>query len=354
MSSAVPGRDPVETAAALERWFGERLGVADPVVSELSVPKAGFSNETILGSLSCTDGAGRHDRPFVLRIEPTSHQLFVQPDAMRQAQVMTALGGSVPVPTVWLTETRSDILGAPFFVMDRVFGRIPSDVPSWHRRGWTVDLAPQERARLHDGALVALAQLHAVDTSVGKLRFLDPVGAGSTALARQLSQLREFYEWCEPVRRYGADVIDAAMQYVITEMPDDDRQSIVWGDARVGNIVFADDLSVAALLDWEGATLGPPEVDVAWWVMFDEFLCEANGLTRLDGVPDRRGTLDGYEEVAGRALVDIGYYEVLAGLQFALINSRLAHLLITSGKAPEAVAAEFVTRVTGIMKRGLP
>ena len=65
-------------------------------------------------------------------------------------------------------------------------------------------------------------------------------------------------------------------------------------------MVFADDLSVAAMLDWEGATLGPPEIDVAWWVMFDEFLCEANGLTRLSGVHDRSATLQRYAELAGQ------------------------------------------------------
>jgi aminoglycoside phosphotransferase (APT) family kinase protein len=110
---------------------------------------------------------------------------------------------------------------------------------------------------------------------------------------------------------------------------------------------------VAALLDWEGASLGPPEVDVAWWAMFDEFLCEAQGLPRLPGVHDRAGTYARYEELAGAPLRDIEYYEVLVGLQLSLINSRLADLLISSGKVPEPVAAEYVTRVAGITQRSL-
>ena len=107
------------------------------------------------------------------------------------------------------------------------------------------------------------------------------------------------------------------------------------------------------MLDWEGATLGPPEVDVTWWVMFDEFLCEAQGLTRLDGVHDRLATFARYEELAGAPLRDVGYYEVLAGLQLSLINSRLADLLVSTGKAPESVAAEIVTRVTELTRRAL-
>lgn len=353
----MPTRDPVETARTLERWLTARLAADGVTVSDLSVPKAGFSNETILGTAKWIDaGAADHEIEFVLRIEPTGHQLFVEPDALRQAEVMTALDGHVPVPKIWLTEPDGSVLGAPFFMMERVHGRIPGDVPSWHRKGWTVDLAPADRTRLHDNALRQLANLHAVDTEPAEFRFLetaDDTHSHGSALARYIGHLHTWYQWCQPVRRYGTDVIDAAMQFVTDEMPTDARQSVVWGDARVGNIIFADDLSVAAMLDWEGATLGPPEIDVAWWVMFDEFLCEANGLTRLDGVANRVQTFERYEQFSGRQLQHIGYFEVLAGLTLSLINSRLADLLITTGKAPEPFAAEIVTRVTEITNRSL-
>jgi aminoglycoside phosphotransferase (APT) family kinase protein len=354
MSSAVAGRDLVETARALEDWLVGRLdGVADSlVVSELSVPKAGFSNETICGHVQWNSAHGAEARDFVVRIEPTSHQLFVEPDAMRQARVMSELAGRVPVPNIWLTETSSDPLGAPFFLMDRVHGRIPGDVPSWHKRGWTTELDSAQRFELHDNALRALAALHAIDTNDAAFEFLLTPGDG-TPLQRYVNHVAAWHEWCLPVLRHDVDTINAAMRYVLDAVPRDARRSIVWGDARVGNIVFGDDLSVAAMLDWEGATLGPPEIDVAWWVMFDEFLCEANGLTRLAGVPDRRGTLARYSEIAGHPLRDIEYYEVLAGLQFSLINSRLAHLLITSGSAPESFVDEFVYRTTAITRRSL-
>jgi aminoglycoside phosphotransferase (APT) family kinase protein len=352
MSAAVPRRDPVETAGVLETWLGERLGASSVVVSDLSVPKAGFSNETILGRADWTDSSGACVRDFALRVEPTSHQLFVAPDAMRQARVMSELAGRVPVPTIWLTEVGSGVLGAPFFLMDRVHGRIPGDVPSWHKKGWTTELDEDQRRALHDNALHALAALHAIDTDDAAFEFLETPGTGSP-LRRYVNHVAAWHEWCRPVLRRDVDVIDAAMKYVLDAVSDDPRRSIVWGDARVGNIVFADDMSVAAMLDWEGATLGPPEIDVAWWVMFDEFLCEAHGLTRLAGVPDRSGTLHRYEEITGRALRDIEFYEVLAGLQFSLINSRLAHLLIETGSAPHAFVDEFVYRTTTITRRSL-
>ncbi|MHB8463924.1 MAG: phosphotransferase family protein [Acidimicrobiales bacterium] len=352
MSAASGRRDLDATRLALESWLGARLATVDVTVCDLSVPKAGFSNETILGRASWVDDAGKAaERSFVLRIEPSDHQLFVRPDAIRQARVMEGLAGAVPVPKVWLTESDRSFLGAPFFLMDRVVGRIPSDVPSWHRRGWTTELDPARRARLCDNGLIALAELHRVDWHES-LRFLEPHGSG-TALDGYVTHVEEWYQWCGPVRLYGADVIDAAMKYVRDEMPDDDRARVVWGDARVGNIIYGDDLSVAAMLDWESASIGPPEIDVAWWVMFDEYLCEAQGLARLDGAPGRGATLARYEELSGRALANIEYYEVLAGLVFALINSRLADSFIRSGVLRPGEAAELVTRVTDMTARRL-
>lgn len=348
MSLAVPTRDPSETAAALERWLPDRLGVGSLRVGDLTVPKAGFSNETIVGTAAWDGGS----LEFVLRVQPTGHQLFVEPDALRQARVMTVLTGDVPVPPILATEPDPAVLGAPFFLMPRVPGRIPGDVPSWHRRGWTTELTPEQRARLHDAALGALVRLHHVDTAAPELAFLERPGAG-TPLERHVAHLAHWHEWCRPVLRYDADVIAEAMRYVQAEQPADDRRAVVWGDARVGNMIFADDLSVAALLDWEEATLGPPEIDVAWWAMFDEFLCEAQGYERLAGVPDRQATFASYEELSGVALRDIEYYGVLAGLQLCLINSRLADLLVATGKAPEPVAAEFVTRVAAMTAAAL-
>jgi aminoglycoside phosphotransferase (APT) family kinase protein len=357
VSEAVPTRDPVETATTLERWLGAQLGAEPVSVSDLSIPKAGFSNETIVGRAVWTADSRSHVKEFVLRIEATEHQLYLDSDALRQAEVIDVLAGHVPVPELWLSEGDSAVLGAPFFMMGRVHGRIPGDVPCWHKRGWTFDLEPSKQRLVHDNALHALAELHAIDTSGDEFNFInDGVGhvdSGGTELERYVARLERWRDWVDPVVRYGVDTIDEALAFARSELPSDDRRGFVWGDARMGNIIFSDDLAVAALLDWEAARLGPPEIDVAWWVMFDEFLCEASGLTRLPGVHDRLATFERYEEITGVGLENLGYCEVLAGLQLALINSSLADLLIRTGKAPEAMAIEFVTRVTDITRRAL-
>jgi len=355
MSTAVPRRDPDETSRRLAEWMTARLGVEQVVVSDLSVPRAGFSNETILATARYSrDGVTSIDE-VVLRVEPTSHQLFLVPDALRQAAVMRVLAPHVPVPEVLLTESDPTVLGAPFYVMRRVHGRVTPDIPSWHQKGWATALTDDERGRLHDNGLRALVALHTIDTSSDEFGFLETPGTGS-ALARFVNQIVTMFEWCEPVRVHDNHVLEEAMSFVRAEMPRDELRAVLWGDARMGNIMFgdgpADSLEVAVLMDWEGATLGPTGFDLAWWAMFDEFLSTTLGVARLGGVPDREGTYRRYSDLGGTAR-DLGYYDVMAPLMFALINSRLAALLVENGTSTAEFAKSIVTRVTGLIRQAL-
>jgi aminoglycoside phosphotransferase (APT) family kinase protein len=110
----------------------------------------------------------------------------------------------------------------------------------------------------------------------------------------------------------------------------------MWGDARLGNLVFAD-LTAVAVLDWEMAALGPAEADLAWFLYLDRHLCEGIGADRLAGLPGRTATISRYAELVGRELDDLAYYEVFAGFRFALIAARLAELATTHGIVPAGV-----------------
>src|ERR1700731_1615534 len=157
---------PMSQLAARESlggWLSRELAAQDcrdAAIQDLSAPGAGYSGKTVFATVSCTgqDGAERVQE-LVFRVQVPDQQLFVAPDALRQARVMSALAGrpGVPVPAIRFTETDPQVLGAPFYVMDRVRGRVPGDVPSWHRKGWTVDLTPAERTRLHDNGFSAPA-----------------------------------------------------------------------------------------------------------------------------------------------------------------------------------------------------
>ncbi|HVY10861.1 MAG TPA: phosphotransferase family protein [Mycobacteriales bacterium] len=329
-------------------------GCDDLSVGDLSTPSAGFSGQTMLFAASWRDAAGeQHSHDLVLRMQSSDHQVYLSADAVRQARTMQALArfAGVAVPHVRFVEPDSSALGAPFYVMDRVDGRVPVDVPSWHSRGWTVDLDRARRSELYDNGLSAMIALHRVDRREG-LEFLAEPGEG-TALARHVAMVRRWYDACEPGRRYGREVLATALEMVGDLMPADDAEVVIWGDARMGNIVFADDLSVAAMLDWEAATTGPPGLDLGWWLMFENLLCEARGGRRLEGIADRGGTIRRYSELGGGSIGDVDYYELLADVGIMLITSVIADNAVRSGTIPLAESSAYPNRIIAMMQTSI-
>lgn len=327
----------------LRAWLPHRLTTADATafnISEFTAPPAGYSGKTAFFTASWTDGSGTvHADDLVLRTQADDHQLFTTPDAPRQAEVMQRLGAQgIPVPDVIGIERDASILGSPFYVMRRVRGRTPPDVPSWHKRGWTVDLSSDERQLLCHNGLRALVDVHRVDDS-DTLRFLRGDGDVSrTALQRYLDKLAGWYDWCRDNLVVGADTLAQAIEVIQLSAPDNSAETVVWGDARVGNMCFGDDLSVVALFDWETAGTGPPDIDLGWWLMFERFLCEALGFTRLPGVPDDDEFVRRYLQFGGTLTGDIVYYQLVAAFVLSLINNRLARLLVRDGlDAPTAM-----------------
>ncbi|MBM7368836.1 phosphotransferase family protein [Gordonia hydrophobica] len=341
----------------LNSWLPEHIapGSSDFEISDFSAPDAGYSGKTVFLTATWTDATGtRQEADLVLRMQAADHQLFTTPDAPRQAEIMQRLGGmaGIAVPEIMWIEHDPSVLGAPFYLMRRVTGRTPSDVPSWHKRGWTTELSPEQRGLLYDNAIQSLVALHRIDDP-DVLEFLraDPA-TGATALDRYLDNLRKWFEWARADLVVGPETLARAFDVILTEAPATAREAVVWGDARVGNMSFADDMSVAALFDWETATTGPPEIDLGWWLMFEEFLCEAMGFSRPPGVLDSDETARRYVELGGRVDGDITYYKLVAAFVLSLINNRLAVLLARDGLDVE-VAHSYPTTVVGLVDRYL-
>lgn len=339
----------------LDSWLPEHIAPDGTgfEISDFSAPDAGYSGKTVFFTASWTDSKGaRQHTDLVLRTQASDHQLFTTPDAPRQAETMQKLGrvAGIAVPEIVWIERDASILGAPFYLMRRVSGRTPSDVPSWHKRGWTTELSAAERELLYNNAIRSLVAIHRVgDPEV--LDFLrSDADTGTTGLARYLDNLRRWYEWARPGLVVGAETLERAFDVVMSQAPATDRDGVVWGDARVGNMSFAEDMSVAALFDWETATTGPPEIDLGWWLMFEEFLCEAMGFTRLPGVLDSNATVRRYIEFGGRVDGDITYYQLVAAFVLSLINNRLAVLLARDGLAVEVAHGYPATAVALVEK----
>ena len=119
----------------LQAWLPPRLapeGTTTFDISALTAPPAGYSGKTAFFTATWTDPADTsHSDELVLRAQADDHQLFTIPDAPRQAEVMQRLGAhGISVPEIVAIERDAALLGSPFYVMRRVRGRTPSDVPS--------------------------------------------------------------------------------------------------------------------------------------------------------------------------------------------------------------------------------
>jgi aminoglycoside phosphotransferase (APT) family kinase protein len=106
-----------------------------------------------------------------------------------------------------------------------------------------------------------------------------------------------------------------------------------WGDSRLGNIIW-DDFRAAAVLDWEMASLGQPEMDLGWYLYFNRQFADPLGVPRPPGFGSHEETIARYEELLGRPMKDVFFYEVFSGFRFAVVMLRLADLLVDSDILP--------------------
>ena len=342
-------RDAEQSRKSLATWFAGVLQArGDVELSEFRGPGAtGFSNETLIVDASW-DG---RTETFVVRVAPTGYTLF--PDAAFELQhrVLRALAehSTVPVPTVRWYETDASVLGAPFFVMDEVKGKVPPDNPPYHVSGWLHDVSPEVRERIWWGAIDTMAELHALDPkALGLDVHLDHPELGAPGLPQQLAYYRAFLDSVE--RDEPVPMARRALAWLEEHQPQEDEPLVLcWGDARVGNVMYDDEGNRLAVLDWEMVSLGSPSQDVAWAWFLDRHHSEALDVPRLEGFPSKEATIARYEARSGLPLRQFDYYEVFAGFRFCVIMARLAVIFKDWGLLPadDAMAQEnTVTRLT--------
>ncbi|MCX2930015.1 phosphotransferase family protein [Mycobacterium sp. CVI_P3] len=327
--------DTEEASRRLASWLESKIDGAQQVrVTDLDVPaSAGLSNETVLFTASWDQDGQHHTRPMVARVQPAGQGVFASYDLGKEASVIGALGSvGVPVPEVYFYEMDPAVFGSPFLVMKRIEGRVPSDDPPFTAGGWVLDLTPEQRTLMWHNSLKALAAIHAADWQALGLGFLDTDANGSGVHA-QIANWRDSFTWAaegEP-----NSTIEHALEWLADNVPDTAAPKVLnWGDARVGNIIFGDDLAAAAVLDWEMVTLGSRELDLGWWLFLMRHHTEGIGLALPEGIPDRGDTLAYYTSITGYTPADIDYYEILAATKLSIIMVRAAHMMIAMGLMP--------------------
>ncbi len=325
-----------ERAAVSERlqeWFARRMPEwRDISVSEPRIPLGtGNSAETSFVDVRYTNKGNSHHRKLVLRRQVEGADLFLNANLETPYKVMEALKRhpDIRAPQTLGIEFDRAVLGSPFLIMDAVDGRVVDQAPNYNVSGWVANLDPSQRRTLWFNAIDMIAKLHKVSWRDG-FDFLDEPARGRSGLDQYLDWVREWYLWARKDR--PQPVADAVLEYLFENKPIDTRTGVLWGDATPANIIFAPDLSVAAILDFEMAALGPGEVDLAWWLFFDDFYGPDVGVTRLSGLPDRDETVAHYEQAVGRKVCNLDYYSVLARFRMNIVGIRWVDRLIAQGR----------------------
>ncbi len=134
-----------------------------------------------------------------------------------------------------------------------------------------------------------------------------------------------------------------------------DRIGLVWGDARLGNVICSDGYEPAALLDWENGFVGPTDADVGWWMLSDRINHDLLAIPRLEGFPTYDEQLALYERAAGRSVGNVLYWEIFAALRMAHGVLRLADRMEQNGALPPEMATlGFENPVTTLLEQLLP
>lgn len=325
------------TEKALAEWLSDRIsGGTEVEVSDLVIPQsAGMSMTTVLFTARWKQDGSLRSQDLVARVAPQAPGVFKRPDLAREFRLLGALiATAVPVPTPYWLEENPTVLGAPFMIVQRVDGRVPADDPPYTVEGWVLDLDPDGRSKIFDGALDVLRHVHAVDwRGLGLLEVLDEPEFGPTGIGQRIAHWEDSNEWAaaEAVR---SPTIDAGLAWMKANRPADDTLVLNWGDPRPGNIIYGDDLEVKAALDWEMACIGSPQADVGWMAFMIRYFTEGVGAQLPDGMPTREQVISRYEELTGNRTPDVDFYEAFAALQLAITYLRVGNLMIAAGKLP--------------------
>ncbi|NKY84869.1 phosphotransferase family protein [Nocardia veterana] len=332
-------RDLDDLAERLTRWLTGRLpGATTPVVSGLSRPQAGgMSSSSVLFDAHWERDGRTEGGSYVARMAPEagSFPVFETYDLDTQYAVMAGVAehSDVPVPRLCWFESDESVLGTPFFVMERIDGRIPEDNPPYVFVGWVFDATPEERMRITRATVDVIAKVHAIPDPAAKFPAL--AAAGTSSLRAHFDAQRHWYRWALADDGYRIPLLERAFDRLEQRWPTEPGADVLnWGDARPGNIIF-DEFTPAAVLDWEMATLGPRELDVAWLIFIHRFFQDI--ATRFDqpGLPDylRRGDVVAqYEEATGYRLRDLDWYLVYAALRHGIVMARIKRRMIHFGE----------------------
>jgi aminoglycoside phosphotransferase (APT) family kinase protein len=311
MSATLAPDDVVRTHAEGEANDREPLLVLEPLLAflnaqgleapaDLSAQPVGDGHSNVTFTLSTNVILRRPPRG---PLPPSAH------DVLREARLLKALESTpVRTPKVLAVCDDVDVIGSPFYVMEKVEGYVITDaIPE------PLD-NEAERGRIADELIDSLVELHSVDfTAIG----LEGFGKPSGYLERQL---RRFTGLWEHNRTRELPQVEQVGQWLAANLPESPPATIVHGDYRLGNTMFAAaaPARLVSIFDWEMATIGDPLADLGYmmihWIEPDDKVGRFNlqAVTTRPGFPTRQEIITRYEERSGRSMKALDWYVTLA------------------------------------------
>jgi aminoglycoside phosphotransferase (APT) family kinase protein len=337
-------RDADELARALQPWLSRQLAGQSLEDLDVTAPSGhGFSNDTVMVDAT-VDG---RCVPLVVQAAPTGPGLFPEYPIGRMAAVQRDLRdhSDVPIANVRWFEADWSVLGAPFYVMDRIDGLVPDESPtSYHCGGWVFDATAEQRRKMWLSTLEAMGRLHSVDVATHFL-YLTATRWGmaldADPAAERVRQWQDFTVWASETGTPPRRLMDAWDMLGKTLPARPDRLSINWGDAKLGNLMFRD-FDVAALLDWELCGVGPAEEDLTGFIAVDAVLASISPTARIDGFLSHDETITAYQEILQRELIGTDWWYVFALAKMAAEVHRLLLRSQQLGAIPDHVDIEAV------------
>jgi aminoglycoside phosphotransferase (APT) family kinase protein len=320
---------------AFRTWYdGQRPG---EIAGELRarVIAGGRSNLTY----EVTDG----DSWWIVRRPPLGHVQATAHDMGREYTVMTALASTgVPVPTTYAHCADDSVLGAPFYVMERIEGT------AYRRADQLAELGPERTAAIGGRLIDVLATLHGVDPdAVGLAEFGRPAGF----LERQVRRWGKQLEGSKTTERPAADELHRQLTARVPADDDAARQyvGVVHGDYRLDNVLTGEDDRIRAVVDWEMATLGDTRTDLALLVVYDRLgrmpmAGMVSDVSKAPGYPDTDTLLEQYAAAVGHDLGDMGFHLGLAYFKLAVILEGIHYRFLqgqTVGEGFDEIGAGF-------------
>ena len=339
-------RDLGLLSGTLADWLsGVMPGARNVSIGNLAYPLgAGLSHETILFDASWREAGRDIQRGMVVRIKPSRHLVYCDDMFAEQYRLMQLMQDSSEVRVakpLWF-EADAAILGAPFFVMEKVIGRVAVSYPPYAQQGWLFDATPAQRARLWHDAVRQLALIQHV--SVRDAQFLALKGDFAEDFDHETDRWRRYLDWVDPEGKL--DLMRQVFGQLLAHRPDNRAAGIVWGDARLGNLMVDDEFNVAAVMDWEQPSLGGALHDLGWWLYSDQIQTEGRGLPALAGMGSRAETIALWCDVSGKSAADIDWYETFAVFKMECLAIRMAALRNNPAlaAAPGARTAKYLAR----------